>query len=99
MWDTYSGDILHSFPHDHIVRTVALSTNATHLLTGGHEKKVRLFDLSRPDADPALLVDPSAGGTDLAHGGTVKSVVWVDDRTGVSGGEDGIVKYVVFLHA
>jgi serine-threonine kinase receptor-associated protein len=88
VWDTYSGDVLHSFAHDHIVRTVALSAGARTLLTGGHEKKVRVFDLGRPDADPVLL------GT---HAGTVKSVVWVDDGLGVSAGDDGLVKWVVTL--
>jgi serine-threonine kinase receptor-associated protein len=90
VWDTFSGDVLHSFPHDHIVRTVALSPGTTHLLTGGHEKKVRIFDLGRPDADPVLLL---AGG-DTSHEGTLKSVVWIDDRTGASAGEDGLVKCV-----
>ncbi|KIY61833.1 WD40 repeat-like protein [Cylindrobasidium torrendii FP15055 ss-10] len=89
VWDTYSGTPLHSFPHNHIVRTVALSPTSSHLLTGGQEKKVRMFDLARPDAEPDYLTE-SAG---LAHEGTVKSVVWVGDHTGVSAGEDGLVKW------
>ena len=52
IWDTYSGSALHSFPHNHIVRSVALSPSSSHLLTGGQEKKVRMFDLGRPDAEP-----------------------------------------------
>lgn len=51
-----------------------------------------MFDLARPDAEPDYLTE-SAG---LAHEGTVKSVVWVGDHTGVSAGEDGLVKYVYF---
>ncbi|EGN96007.1 hypothetical protein SERLA73DRAFT_141117 [Serpula lacrymans var. lacrymans S7.3] len=89
IWDTYSGEPLHSFPHNHIVRTVALSPTSAHLLTGGQEKKVRVFDLGRPDADPDYLGEP--GG--LSHEGTVKSVVWVGDHTGVSAGEDGLIKW------
>ena len=52
LWDTYSGDCLQSFPHNHIVRSVALSPSSSYLLTGGQEKKVRMFDLNRPDAEP-----------------------------------------------
>ncbi|KAF9483784.1 serine/threonine kinase receptor associated protein [Pholiota conissans] len=89
VWDTYSGNCLHSFPHNHIVRSVALSPHATHLLTGGQEKKVRIFDLSRPDAEPDFLFDAGP----LSHDGTVKSVVWVGEYTGVSAGDDGTVKW------
>lgn len=90
IWDTYTGQCLHSFPHNHIVRTVALSSNSSHLLTGGQEKKARIFDINRPDAPPDLLEDTSG----LTHEGTVKSVVWVADNLGVTAGEDGNVKCV-----
>ena len=88
VWDTYSGNCLHSFPHNHIVRSVALSLQVSHILTGGQEKKVRIFDLNRPDAEPDFLCDSGM----LSHEGTIKSVVWVGDHTGVTAGEDGIVK-------
>jgi len=89
VWDTYSGNCLHSFPHNHIVRSVALSLQVSHLLTGGQEKKVRIFDLNRPDAEPDFLCDSGV----LSHEGTIKSVVWVGDHTGVTAGEDGVVKW------
>lgn len=96
IWDTFSGAALHSFPHNHIVRSVAFSPSTSHLLTGGQEKKVRLFDLRRPDADPEFLGD--AGGS-TAHQGTVKSVVWINDWNCVTAGEDGAVKYVICCHS
>lgn len=89
IWDTYTGECLQSFPHNHIVRSVALSPSSSHLLTGGQEKKVRMFDINRPDAEPDLLFD---GPGPLSHDGTVKSVVWVGEHTGVSAGEDGQIK-------
>ncbi|KAJ3723469.1 WD40-repeat-containing domain protein [Lentinula guzmanii] len=89
IWDTYSGDPLHSFPHNHIVRSVALSPSSTRLLTGGQEKKVRIFDIGRPDADADFLSE--AGG--FAHDATVKSVIWVGEHTGVTAGEDGLIKW------
>jgi WD40 repeat protein len=89
VWDTYSGQPLHSFPHNHIVRSVAISPS--YLLTGGQEKKVRIFDIGKPDAEPDIL---SEGGG-LSHDGTIKSVVWFDENTGVSGGEDRIIKWVI----
>jgi serine-threonine kinase receptor-associated protein len=50
---------------------------------------VRIFDLGRPDAEPDLLSEIPGG---LSHDGMVKSVVWVGDHTGVTAGEDGLVK-------
>jgi len=91
LWDTYSGTELSSFPHNHIVRTVAISPPGSHLLTGGHEKKVRLFDLSRPDAEPVFLRPKTGEAT--AHEGTVKSVVWGGESVGVSAGDDGIIRW------
>lgn len=70
---------------------MAISPTSSHLLTGGQEKKVRIFDLGRPDAEADFLGDPSVP----SHDGTVKSVVWVGEHTGVSAGEDGIIKFVV----
>lgn len=69
-----------------------MSPSATHLLTGGQEKKVRMFDLRRPEAEPDLFVE---NGAPVSHDGTVKSVVWVGEHTGVTAGEDGLIKYVI----
>jgi serine-threonine kinase receptor-associated protein len=69
---------------------VALSPNASHLLTGGQEKKIRLFDLARPDAEPSFF-SKSGGGT--SHDGTIRSIVWDRERAvGVSAGEDKVVR-------
>ncbi|ETW85546.1 hypothetical protein HETIRDRAFT_448621 [Heterobasidion irregulare TC 32-1] len=90
IWDSYTGNPLHSFPHNHIVRSVAISPMSGHLLTGGQEKKARIFDLGRPDAEPDVLVESGSVST---HDGTVKSVVWVGEHTGVTAGEDGKIKW------
>lgn len=50
-----------------------------------------MFDLHRPDAEAVSLLEGSAT---TSHDGTVKSVVWVGEHTGVTAGEDGLVKYV-----
>ncbi len=49
MWDTHTGEALHTLQHNHIVRAVAFPSHcAPHILaTGGAEKKLRIFDLSR----------------------------------------------------
>lgn len=52
MWDACSGEILHSFAHKHIVRSVDFNQDGSKIVTGGHEKKIRLFDLNSPDSPP-----------------------------------------------
>lgn len=50
------------------------------MATGGAEKKLRIFDVSR--ADSPLEVGPQA------HTGTIKSIVWSDANTLVSASDD-----------
>ncbi|XP_075490718.1 uncharacterized protein LOC142529162 [Primulina tabacum] len=52
LWDALTGNELHSFEHKHIVRACAFSEDTCHLLTGGMEKTLRIFDLNRPDGLP-----------------------------------------------
>ncbi len=75
VWDTFTGDCLHTFPHNHIVRTVAIDAEGKNVLTGGHEKKLRLFDLHRPDAEAQLFVDktPHTRGSSRVVFGTAPS--------------------------
>ncbi|CEP16447.1 hypothetical protein [Parasitella parasitica] len=67
VWDTVSGKELHTFVHKHIVRTADFNTDNTKILTGGQEKKLRIFDLYRPEA-PATELE--------GHNDTIKAVVW-----------------------
>ena len=38
-----------TFTHAHVVRAAVLSKDETKLFTGGQEKKLRIFDLERPN--------------------------------------------------
>ncbi|KAF1834841.1 WD40 repeat-like protein [Decorospora gaudefroyi] len=74
VWDTHTGEALHTLTHNHIVRAVAFP-NQPHpqiLATGGMEKKLRIYDLSRSDATSFEI---GAG----VHTGTIKSIVWTSD--------------------
>ncbi|KAI8140488.1 WD40-repeat-containing domain protein [Fennellomyces sp. T-0311] len=84
VWDTFSGEELHSFNHQHIVRAVNFSPDGTKIVTGGQEKKLRIFDLYRPEAPPVEAED---------HTGTIKTVVWHSTQNLMfSAGEDGIIR-------
>jgi len=61
---------------------------------GGHEKKIRLFDLGRPEAEPLILGGDYPGTTSCK--GTVRSLVWDEGQggvVGISAGEDGFVRW------
>lgn len=70
VWDALTGDEKHSFEHSHIVRTCDFSQSTRHLLTGGYEKKLRIFDLEKPEADPTVFA---------GQPGAVKCAKWHDD--------------------
>src|SRR5690606_8673529 len=57
----------------------------THATTGGQEKKLRLYDLSRPN-DPVEV----GQGT---HQGTIKSIIWTDPNTVVSAADDKTLRW------
>ncbi|KAJ1983326.1 hypothetical protein H4R34_001349 [Dimargaris verticillata] len=86
LWDTYSGAELLSFSHRHIVRSADF-INESHIVTGGSEKVLRIFDLSQAgrgsnqcDA-PALELE--------GHQGAIRHVCWDQARSVIlSSGED-----------
>jgi serine-threonine kinase receptor-associated protein len=57
VWNACTGEEAHAFPHRHIVRVAAFERGAaaTRLVTGGAEKLLRVYDLARPEAEPAAL--------------------------------------------
>lgn len=55
VWDAITGEELHSFQHNHIVKNVNFSKDSNLLVTGSNEKLVRIFDLNRPDASKFYL--------------------------------------------
>lgn len=50
VWDAITGEELHSFQHNHIVKSVNFSKNSELLTTGSNEKLVKIFDLNKVDS-------------------------------------------------
>ncbi len=90
VWDPQTGECLHTLAHKHIVRSVAFPLQFTPgcVATGGREKRLRIFDLTRgstsssptsPNASGGGGAESSIEGHELApdtHGDTIKSVLW-----------------------
>jgi len=78
LWDARTGDEISSYAHNHIVRAVAYSNDEHVIVTGGHEKKIRIFNLEKK-ADPTILE---------GHTGVIKSIVLDSQNTIFSSGDD-----------
>lgn len=61
VWDAVTGEELHSFQHNHIVKSVDFSKNSSLMVTGSNEKLVRIFDLNKPEASPEIFSGHTAG--------------------------------------
>jgi len=63
VWDTHTGECLSTLQHNHIVRAVAFPGGEARILaTGGQEKKLRIFDLSRSVSAAAEASSAGAAG-------------------------------------
>ena len=88
VWDTFTGEALHTLEHNHIVRTVAFPPQERPkvLATGGMEKKLRIYDLSR--TSNGASASNGANGVDTTpsyeigageHQAAIKSIIWSRD--------------------
>lgn len=61
VWDAVSGEEVHSFQHNHIVKSVNFSKDSNFLVTGSNEKLIRIFDLNKPEVAPASFSGHTSG--------------------------------------
>lgn len=82
IWDAITGEEKCSFQHNHIVKSVAFSEQASLLVSGSNEKLLRVFDLNQPLTNTAIEI--YAG-----HSGSIKRALFCrNDRCIVSCAED-----------
>ncbi|KAI9140679.1 WD40-repeat-containing domain protein [Paraphysoderma sedebokerense] len=91
LFDAYNGNELQSYQHNHIVRSVAFSPfNHNNIVTGGHEKIIRLWDINSPDVSTAQTI-----GDKIEDSGPIKCLAWLSQNTilGIREGESVIRCY------
>eukprot|EP00466_Bigelowiella_natans_P007332 jgi/Bigna1/45686/e_gw1.139.1.1 len=59
-WCAVTGQLLHTFEHRHIVRATTFSKDDSKIFTAGHEGKIRIYDLKKPEAEPTICEDKRA---------------------------------------
>ncbi len=55
VWDAIRGVEVASFDHKHIVKAAEFSPDGRAIVTGGHEKLLRIFDLEKPQEAATVL--------------------------------------------
>jgi len=55
VWNALTGEVVHTFTHKGVVKSAVFSQDGKSVYTGGREKKIRIFDLGRPDAEPGIV--------------------------------------------
>ncbi|CAG0880441.1 unnamed protein product [Darwinula stevensoni] len=84
LWDAVSGEELQTFTHKHIVKSVDFSKDGCKLLTGSNEKIIKIFDLTKIDAEPAEL---------SGHDDSIRQALFLpDQRMVISAGDDCTVR-------
>jgi len=83
-WDAASGDELHTFSMNYIVRAIDLDKKGVHLMLAS-KQQCYMHDMNRIDADPI---------TWEAHGGNVKRCAYVDENQNcaLTAGEDNKIR-------
>lgn len=84
-----------TLPHDHIVRSVDMGADGLSVVTGGQEKKIRLFDLEKP-TEPQLFRAKGSGDNSLSHDLNIRSVVYDQLRNLVISADDKTLRWGSF---
>lgn len=50
LWDARYGEVVHTFDHEHIVKSVNFNADDTMLVTASNEKLIRVFDMNKPES-------------------------------------------------
>jgi serine-threonine kinase receptor-associated protein len=82
VWNSLTGDELHSFEHKRIVKTVDFSPDGQHIVTGGQEELLRVFDMEKVEAEPQVM---------KGHNKPIRQALWGPDPNSiVSAAHDNI---------
>ncbi|ETW09846.1 hypothetical protein H310_00302 [Aphanomyces invadans] len=97
IWNAVTGDVVRTFDHKHVVKSVEFLRNAAWIATGGHEKLLRVFDLASDATTPLFQMQtddvirkivevPSTCSVTVVTGDTAGNVVvWdVESQTRVA---------------
>ena len=99
LWDAITGKCLHQFPHKHIVKSVDFSPDSKLLATGGHEGKLRIFNLldcvglGAANKDEIIEIEPmTAFDQSNETKITITKCLWWGNSKVLAAGSDGKIR-------
>lgn len=90
LWDAVTGKLIHEYPHKHIVKSVAFSPNSLKLATGGHEGRLRVYDLEKGSKCIPLQVPQS---TDNNKKVVITKCAWYNDSIVLVASSDKAIRF------
>lgn len=81
VWDASSGQLLHTFPHQHVVKAVDFSFDSKSFLSAGFEKKSFVFDLTT-----------QTQVSSFQHPCQISRAIWISPNEFFTGGADGTLR-------
>ncbi|XP_028810725.1 serine-threonine kinase receptor-associated protein isoform X1 [Denticeps clupeoides] len=84
VWDAVTGEEVLTLAHKHIVKSVTFTQDSNCLLTGGNDKVLRIYDLSKPEAEPQEIA---------GHTSAIKKALWCNnDQQILSAADDKTIR-------
>ncbi|CAI5740343.1 unnamed protein product [Hyaloperonospora brassicae] len=99
IWDARTGDVVTTLEHKHVVKSVAFTRDDRRLVTAGHEKLVRVFDVTqvkeqhkqyKAEGGVVILPPPLPVG-EMHTREQIRKVVVLGNEVAVTGEVDGTV--------
>ena len=86
LWNAITGKSICTYDHKHIVKTVDFDPSGKRILSGGMEKKLRVFDISSSSSSSPIL--------EMKRESTVRKALWQDENSILMASDDGQVSVV-----
>lgn len=100
IWDALTGDVVTTLEHKHVVKSVAFTRDGARLITAGHEKLLRVFDVVgvkeqlqsyKAEGRTGIVVLPPPPLVEMHTAQQIRKVVVLSDRLAATGEVDGTV--------
>lgn len=100
IWDALTGDVVTTLEHKHVVKSVAFTLDGARLLTAGHEKLLRVFDvlgvkeqlqMYKADGRTGIVVMPPPPLAQMQTQQQIRKIAVLSDKLAVTGEVDGTI--------
>ncbi|CAH0489008.1 unnamed protein product [Peronospora farinosa] len=100
IWDALTGDLVTTLDHKHVVKSVTFTLDGMRLLTGGHEKVLRVFEMGqikdqletyKTDGRTGIVVVPPLPLVEMETAQPIRKIVVLSANMAVTGEVNGTI--------